>query len=98
MILRVVTASELDSSNNKYTSGGSSFLRINHMAKLRVIENEPERQDVSIEEFKSKTQLRGSNNQASFRAINGASQEETRQNFERAASRSYLERYLDKSR
>ena len=87
----VVTMGEPDSSNNKYTSGGSRFFKNKPYGQTEVKKNEPERQDVSIEDFKSKGQLLGSNSQPSFSIIEDpVAQQETRQNadqnFERTAS------------
>ncbi len=87
----LVTIADPDSSNEKYTSGGSRFFKNRPYSQTEIIKKKTESQDVSIEDFKSQTQVVKPNNQVSLSATKDDSFQQgtrlnTNQNFEAAAS------------
>ncbi len=66
--------------SENYTSGGAKFFKGNPYGKTETIQNNSRKKDVSIENFKSQTQVVDSNNEVSLRAIKDKpSQEEVSQ-------------------
>ncbi len=87
----LVTIADPDPSNEKYTSGGSRFFKNRPYSQNEIIKKKPESQVVSIEDFKSQTQVVKPNNQVSLSAIKDDSPQQGirqngNQNFEAAAS------------
>ncbi len=100
---QMLTMVEPDPSDKKYTSGGSRFFKNRPysqtesaktnrpLSQTEITKSKPESRDVSIEEFKSQSQVAVPNNQVSLRAIaDDLPQQETlqsaNQNLERASS------------